>query len=68
MNPAIPSSTPNPDFSRFRPPDLNKIKHLHDILLVPDIHARPHSSKESCPEEYSQLVRHWDAPPAELAP
>jgi TRAP-type C4-dicarboxylate transport system permease large subunit len=23
-----PSSTPNPDFSRFRPPDLNKIKHL----------------------------------------
>jgi hypothetical protein len=25
---AHPSSTPNPDFSRFRPPDLNKIKHL----------------------------------------
>jgi hypothetical protein len=23
-----PSSTANPDFSRFRPPDLNKIKHL----------------------------------------
>ena len=25
---AHPSSTPNPDFSSFRPPDLNKIKHL----------------------------------------
>jgi hypothetical protein len=25
---APPSSTPDPDFTRFRSPDLNKIKHL----------------------------------------